>query len=104
MKVRTLVVAALLAIPIAAVADDDIATLYKSKCSGCHGTAGAGDSAVGKKLGVKPLNSAEVQKKSDKDLQKIITDGQGKMPAFKGKIGEEQIEKLVGFIRGLSKK
>ena len=104
MKVRTLVVAALLAIPIAAVADDDISTLYKSKCSGCHGVAGAGDSAVGKKLGVKPLNSAEVQKKSDKELQKIITDGQGKMPAFKGKIGDEQIEKLVGFIRGLSKK
>lgn len=101
---RALVVAVLIAMPVIAAADDDIATVYKSKCSGCHGATGAGDSAVGKKLGVKPLNSADVQKKGDKDLQKIISDGQGKMPAFKGKIGEEQIEKLVGYIRGLAKK
>ena len=105
MKIRTLVaVAALVAIPVVATADDEVATLYKSKCAGCHGATGTGDSPVGKKLGVKPLNSAEVQKKTDKDLQKIITDGQGKMPSFKGKIDDAKIEQLVGYIRGLSKK
>jgi cytochrome c6 len=90
----------LLAIPTIAAADE-AADLYKSKCAGCHGATGAGDSAVGKKLGVKPLNSTEVQKKSDKDLVQIISKGQGKMPAFGGKLTDAQIDAMVKFIRGL---
>lgn len=104
MKIRALAVAVLIAIPVVAAADDDAAMLFKSKCAGCHGATGAGDSPVGKKLGVKPLNAADVQKKTDKDLKKIVTDGQGKMPGFKGKIEDAKIEKLVEYIRSLSKK
>jgi mono/diheme cytochrome c family protein len=94
--------AALLAVPVVAAADE-AADLYKSKCAGCHGATGAGDSAVGKKLGVKPLNSADVQKKADKDLVQIIHKGQGKMPGFGGKITDAQIDALVKFIRALKK-
>lgn len=92
--------AALLALP--AIADGG-ADLYKVKCAGCHGVTGAGDSAVGRKLGVKPLNSAEVQKKTDKDLVQIVTKGAGKMPAFGGKLTDPQIAEVVAFIRSLKK-
>jgi mono/diheme cytochrome c family protein len=94
--------AAILVVPVTAVADE-AADLYKGKCAGCHGATGAGDSVVGKKLGVKPLNSAEVQKKADKDLVQAISKGQGKMPAFGGKITDAQISELVKFIRSLKK-
>lgn len=100
MKVKTLAMVALLAIPTIAMADE-AADVYKAKCAGCHGATGAGDSAVGKKLGVKPLNSADVQKKTDAELKTVITKGNGKMPAFGGKVADADIDKLVAFIRKL---
>ena len=102
MRLRTIAMAAILAVPVTAVADE-AAELYKSKCAGCHGATGAGDSVVGKKLGVKPLNSPEVQKKADKDLAQVISKGQGKMPAFGGKITDAPVGERVKFIRGLKK-
>jgi len=44
-----------------------------------------------------------VQKESKEALTKIISDGKGKMPAFKTKLNKEQIEDVVGFIRSLKK-
>jgi mono/diheme cytochrome c family protein len=99
-RLKAFALAAILAVPVAAAADE-AADLYKGKSAGCHGGTGAGDSVVGKKLGVKPLNSAEVQKKADKDLAQIITKGQGKMPAFGGKITDAQVGELVKFIKSL---
>ena len=51
------------------------------------------------------MRSDEVQKKSDADLNGVITNGMGKtMPAYKGKLTDDQIKQLVGFIRDLGKK
>jgi mono/diheme cytochrome c family protein len=58
---------------------------------------------MGKKLGAKALGSAEVQKRTDADLQKIINGGSGKMPSFNGKLSADQVAGLVKFIRGLAK-
>lgn len=102
MRVKVLAMVALLAVPTIGMADEG-ADVYKAKCAGCHGARGAGDSAVGKKLGVKPLNSTEVQKKTDAELKTVITKGSGKMPAFGGKIADPDIDKLVAFIRSLKK-
>src|SRR5947209_9349187 len=80
---------------------DDTEALYKSKCQACHGADGKGDTAAGKKLGVKDFHSPEVVKMSDADLVKTTTDGKGKMPAYKGKISDDDIKALVKYIHTL---
>ncbi len=54
-------------------------------------------------MGAKPLNGAEVQAMSDADLNAAITNGKGKMPAYKGKLTDAQISGLVKYIRTLKK-
>lgn len=84
---------------------DDAASLYKTKCAVCHAPDGSGGTVMGKKLGAKDLRSDEIQKKTDADLNGVITNGMGKtMPAYKGKLTGDQIKQLVAFIRDLGKK
>jgi len=98
-----LAVVALTALALTAAADDN-AALYKSKCAMCHGPTGAGDTAMGKKLALKPLASAEVQKNTDAQLLELINKGRGKMPPFGGKLSAEQMKQLVAVVRGFAKK
>jgi cytochrome c6 len=77
---------------------------FKAKCASCHGPDGAGATSVGKAMKVHDLRSAEVQKQSDTDLQKVISDGKAKMPAYKDKLSVADISSLVAYIRGLAKK
>ncbi len=102
MKTCVLVVAAVLAmmLNVSAFADDG-ATLYKAKCVSCHGADGTG-SAVGKKLGAHDFTSADVQKMSDADLSKTITDGKNKMPKY-ASLKPEEVKGLVSYIRSLKK-
>jgi cytochrome c6 len=79
------------------------ADLFKSKCAMCHGPDGKGETAMGKKLGLRDLGSADVQKQSDADLTGTITKGKNKMPAYDGKLSADQIGDLVKFIRTLKK-
>jgi mono/diheme cytochrome c family protein len=81
----------------------DGAADFKAKCAMCHGPDGKGDTAMGKKMGLKDLGSAEVQKMSDADLNGIITNGKDKMPKYDGKLTKEQIADLVKYIRTLKK-
>ncbi len=76
--------------------------IFKRRCAGCHGANGAGDTTIGKHLKLRDLRSPEVQKLSDEDLAQIISKGQpGKMPAFESKLTNEQIGKVMKFIRSL---
>lgn len=77
--------------------------LFKSKCAACHGPDGKGDTAMGKRMGLKDLGSAEVQGQSDADLNGIISNGKDKMPPYKGKLSDAQISSLVKYIRTLKK-
>jgi mono/diheme cytochrome c family protein len=86
-----------LALPPLAAAQS-AADTYKAKCAGCHGADGSKSM-----MGAKPLNGAEVQGMSDADLTAAITDGKGKMPAYKGKLSDAQIKDLVAYIRTLKK-
>jgi cytochrome c6 len=78
--------------------------IYKAKCASCHGPDGAGQTPAGKAMKVRDLSSAEVQKESDADLLKSISDGKGKMPAYKAKLSVADVASLVAYIRGLAKK
>lgn len=80
------------------------ASLFKSRCAGCHGAEGKGDTGIGKSMHLRPLGSADVQKQSDAELTSWITDGKGAMPAYKDKLSGAQIKDLVGYIRELAKK
>ena len=81
----------------------DGAATFKTKCAMCHGPDGSGQTPMGKKLGIRALGSADVQKQTDAELGAIITKGKEKMPSYDGKISAEEISGLVKFIRTLKK-
>ena len=91
------------ALPTAAQAQSDAAKLYKTNCALCHSANGSGDSPSGKALHAKDLRSEEVQKQSDEVLNEVITKGKGKMPAFGAKIKPDDVQKLVAYLRELSR-
>lgn len=94
--ISIMVFSLVMALAVPAVAED-AAALYKSKCQMCHGPDGKG-SAAGVKMGAKPFSEV---KASDKELVEITTNGKNKMPAYKDKLTEEQINELVKYVRTL---
>jgi len=93
---------ALFSLPVRVQADG--AAVFKAKCAPCHGADGSGETTMGKKLNLRDLRSADVQKQSDAALTTIITDGKEKMPAYKDKVSAADIKDLVATIRDLAKK
>jgi len=87
-----------LALPPMAAAQS-AADTYKTKCAICHGPDGKGKSA----MGTKDLAGADIQKMSDADLTAAITNGKGKMPAYKGKLTDDQVKDMVAYVRSLKK-
>jgi cytochrome c6 len=83
---------------------DDAAATYKAKCSACHGADGKGDTAMGKKMGLRDFASPEVQKMSDDELSAIIGEGKNKMPGYKKSLKPDQIKELVRYIRSMAGK
>jgi mono/diheme cytochrome c family protein len=79
----------------------DAASLFKSKCAGCHAADGTG-SAMGKKMGAHDFTTADVQGMSDAQLTDIITNGKNKMPKY-GSLPPDQVKGLVAYVRTLKK-
>ena len=79
--------------------------VYDAKCKSCHGKTGEGNPAIAKALKVDPsvflLTKLD---KTDDELTEIITNGKGKMPAFKSKLSEDEIKDVVKYVRSLSQK
>ncbi|MGO9317243.1 MAG: c-type cytochrome [Terracidiphilus sp.] len=99
----TAVAVFLLAVSLAgiSIAQNDAAALYKTKCQMCHGADGKGQTPMGPKLGVRDFHSPEVAKESDSQLFSITKNGKNKMPAYNGKLTDDQIKDLVKYIRSL---
>lgn len=74
---------------------------YKAKCEICHGVSGHADTPQAKQLKVLPFTDPTVVADSDSTLIGIITSGSGKMPAFKGKVSDAEINSFIQFIRQL---
>jgi mono/diheme cytochrome c family protein len=100
----TLLSAALLCSAAPVWSQNDAASLYKSKCAGCHAPDGTASTPAGKSLKIRDLHSADVQKQTDAQLTDIITAGKSPMPAYKDKLTGDQIKQLVGYIRDMGKK
>jgi mono/diheme cytochrome c family protein len=99
--VGAVVALAIIALPLAAFAAEQGADVFKSAkpaCSMCHGTDGK------KMTGTKEFASPDIQKMSDADLTATINNGKPpKMPAYKGKLTDDQIKALVAYIRTFKK-
>jgi len=93
-----------IALVFGAAARGDGAGDFKAKCAMCHGADGRGSTATGKALKVRDMGSADVQGQTDAQLTAIITDGRNKMPAYKGKLTDDQIKGLVAYVREVAKK
>src|SRR5512137_2564617 len=73
------------------------ADTFQAKCAACHGKDGKGQSDMAKKLGVKDLT---VTKLPVAEIEKVITNGKGKMTPWKGKISDAEISGLAKFVAG----
>ena len=98
-----LLACAALAVGSVSAVAQDAAAVYKAKCAMCHGPDGKG-SATGLKMGAHDFTAADVQKETDAQLTDTISKGKGKMPAYAGKLKDNEIKDLVAYIRGLAKK
>jgi plastocyanin len=80
---------------------------FKGDCAVCHGADGRGGTAVGPKMypPVPNLASAEIQQFSDGELFAIVRHGVSwtGMPAFRSTHSDEDIWRLVAYIRQLPK-
>jgi cytochrome c len=78
--------------------------VYDKKCKMCHGAAGEGNAGMAKALGttITPLSSDEVQKMSDADLKKVITQGKGKMKPPAG-LSDTDVNDVIAHVRTLKK-
>jgi mono/diheme cytochrome c family protein len=75
------------------------AATFKTKCVLCHGADGAGNTPLGKQLQAANLHSKEVQKLSDAELHKIVHDGQGNMPPFGEQLTDDEIDRVIQYVR-----
>lgn len=97
MLVMTIAVAMFILIPNLSWADDG-ATIYKAKCSMCHGADAAGKPA----MKAPSLISDEAKKKSDADLTTAIS-GTAKHPAAVKGLSADDVKGVVTYIRSLQK-
>ncbi len=99
--VGALLVAAALLVGGAASAN---AALW-GKCQSCHGANGKGNPGMVKGLGVAAealdVTKAGTKGKADAALIGIVTNGQGKMPAYKGKMSDADIAAVVKYMKSL---
>lgn len=70
---------------------------FETKCATCHGKDGKGHTKLGERLALKDLAAFAG---AEADVEKVITDGKGKMPAFKGRLTEGEIKELAAYVKG----
>ena len=97
-------VASLLTVSTMGFAQNSGADLYKSKCQMCHAADGSGNTPAGKSTKARPFDAPEVLKLSDDDLINVTKNGRAKMPAFAGKLTDDQIKAVIAHIHTLQKK
>jgi mono/diheme cytochrome c family protein len=80
----------------------DASTTYNAQCAKCHGRDGRGRTTRGRRTHARDMTDANWQNDvTDERLFNSITNGRGKMPAFKKSLNENQIDELVNYVRRL---
>jgi cytochrome c5 len=73
------------------------ASLYRQNCAICHGVEAYGKEIDGKL--VPSLRYGEIEKKSEEEIYQQISHGKLPMPAFEKQLTDEEIKRMVKFIR-----
>ncbi len=96
------------ATPVPATPVDEVAlaaNLYTTNCMTCHRDSGKGGKVTvdGKSLNPNDLTADKIKSRSDDKLFKDISEGSPDdgMPAFKGKLTDDQIKAVVKHLRKL---
>lgn len=85
----------------------DYQKYWNDACARCHGANGSGRDNNGKPLpdnGFDFTDSRKANKKKDSDWIKITLDGKDKMPSFKDKMTQADVEKMMPILRKFSAK
>jgi len=101
MKLTTSVILAIIIASSGATFGVDPAALWGQHCASCHGKDGSGNTAMGKKLGVKDYTKEQTF--SDAEAANVIKNGKGKMKAYKDKLSDADVRALVAWVRSLKK-
>jgi mono/diheme cytochrome c family protein len=86
-----------------ASAKESGADIYKTNCALCHGENGDGDTPPGKALKAASFSSPDVVKKTDAELLSFTKKGKGQMPPWNGVLTDDQLMKVIAYIRTLQK-
>jgi mono/diheme cytochrome c family protein len=73
--------------------------VYQKQCAKCHGK-----SAEGRHFGGPSLVSPKLVATSTDDLRNIINNGKGRMPKYSGKLGSDEINRLILQIKAANTK
>jgi mono/diheme cytochrome c family protein len=84
-----------------AFAQNSGADTYKAKCAMCHGADGLGTTPAGKALKAASFKDPAIVKAPDAELIAAVKNGKNKMPAYTGKLTDDQIKSAVAYIRTL---
>ncbi len=79
---------------------------WDMRCTGCHGADGKGQTKKGKALKAPDFTSQKFQQETaEEEIEDAISNGvpKSKMPAFKGKLSDAEIQELVKFVRAFGK-
>lgn len=84
-----------------AVAAASTETLFKQKCSKCHGADGSGDTSLGRIFGTPDFTDSGwwAKHSSTAEHVQVITKGRKNMPAFGKKLTRAQIASLATYIQ-----
>jgi copper transport protein len=78
-------------------------SLYMSNCADCHGESGAGNGPLRAGLPSAPANLiVHVPLHGDRELFRFVRDGLRTMPAWGGRLTDEEIWHLVNYMRTLT--
>lgn len=73
--------------------------LYERDCAMCHGIDGAA-SRIGR--GAVDLNDPDWQQRTSVDqIERVISEGRGQMPAWKNRFSEEEIRAVAAYVKSL---
>ena len=84
----------------ATIVPGDAKTTFEAKCATCHGKDGRGKTFKGKLTHARDMTDGQWQNEvTDERLFNSISNGRNKMPSFKKKLSEAQIDELVAYVR-----
>lgn len=73
------------------------AEIYAAHCATCHGGNGRARTAKGKRVGATDFTSSDWNTDEARGIR-IITNGKGEMPGFKGKLSPKDIKAVFGHV------